>query len=321
MATKKFSEFTPASSGADDDYVVGLKANDNAKFTLLTVWNYIKSKADAIYAAVSHTHSNYTPYASNTHTIPANTEKWIRIAKSAIHVGKNAGQFNILFSVSGSHEYKTILISNIYNRKKAISLTYIHNSKYEISNSNIKRVRVVYKENTYTNEYCYIELLVKNTNTTDAATVSVHGIDLIGLSLTVADGAIPTGYTAEELSLISDYPNYSLSDKMAEIYPVSGVYTIDCREKHNNAYFTLTANAGIVINYIPDGYEGTITISAGGAYGIAYINCYDENGIVLTELIEEKIYQALTGEWNYLLRYKRVGGSVLFSMSDRMSNL
>jgi len=319
MATKKFSEFTPASSGADDDYVVGLKANDNAKFTLLTVWNYIKSKADAIYAAVSHTHSNYTPYASNTHTIPANTEKWIRIAQSAINVGKNAGQFNILFSVH-THQHKTIFVGNIYNQKRSISLLHMQNSN-NILVSNIKRVRVVYKENTYTNEYCYIELLVQNTHETAAATVSVHGIDLLGLSLTVADGAIPTGYTAEELSLISDYPNYSLSDKMAEIYPVSGVYTIDCREKHNNAYFTLTANAGIVINYIPDGYEGTITISVGGAYGISYIHCFDENGNWLTELIEEKIYQGLTGGWNYLLRYKRVGGSVLFSMSDRMSNL
>ena len=49
MAYKKFSEFVNKTTGSDTDNIVGYSGGSNSRWSLLTIYNYIKSKLDSVY--------------------------------------------------------------------------------------------------------------------------------------------------------------------------------------------------------------------------------------------------------------------------------
>lgn len=49
MATKKFSQVTTKTSLTDSDYTVGYNGTTNYKWSLISLYNYIKSKLDSVY--------------------------------------------------------------------------------------------------------------------------------------------------------------------------------------------------------------------------------------------------------------------------------
>jgi len=49
MAYKKFSEFVNKTTGSDTDNIVGYSGGSNCSWSLLTIYNYIKSKLDSVY--------------------------------------------------------------------------------------------------------------------------------------------------------------------------------------------------------------------------------------------------------------------------------
>jgi len=49
MALKKFSQFSTKTSLTDSDYTVGYNGSTNYKWTLINLYNYIKSKLDSVY--------------------------------------------------------------------------------------------------------------------------------------------------------------------------------------------------------------------------------------------------------------------------------
>lgn len=223
-------------------------------------------------AAASHTHSNYTPFASNSQTIPMNTPSgaWYRIATSASGVGRNDGIFELEYAVSGYHQRVSFRASSMINTDNSIQIVKMGGSKY-INDSTfvIQSVRVVYYPNTYINQYAYVEVFVTNPNTTSNATLTTRLVNAIGWGLTTGAGSIPTNYAAKELSVKNYNPIYNTNDKRGVITPPSGVLNINLGLANNETVAcNITQNTTINISGLYDGAAGTILLYLNGTYNI-----------------------------------------------------
>jgi hypothetical protein len=240
---------------------------------------YIRSAIDAStwgswekLSKEGHTHSNYTPFASNSQTIPMNTPSgaWYRIAASAVNVGRCDGIFELEYAVSGYHQRVSFRASSMFNSDNSIQIVKMGGSKYDNSNVfPIQSVRVVYHPNTYSSQYAYVEVFVTNPNTTDNATLYVRMVDAIGWGLTTGAGSIPTYYTAKELRLKNCNPLYSTEEKKNTINPTSGVLNLDFSLPNRMLVSTnITQNTTINISNLYDGAVGTILLYLSGTYSI-----------------------------------------------------
>lgn len=223
-------------------------------------------------AASSHTHSNYTPFASNSQTIPMNTPSgaWYRIATSASDVSRCDGIFELEYAVAGHHQRVSFRASTMYNSDNSIQIVKMGGSKHRNDNTFvIQSVRVVYYPNTYSNQYAYVEVFVTNPNTTSNATLNVRLVDAIGWYLTTGAGSIPTNYAAKELSVKNYNPIYNTNDKRNVITPSSGILTIDLRLARNETVVSnITQNTTINISGLYDGAAGTILLYLNSTYNI-----------------------------------------------------
>lgn len=223
-------------------------------------------------AASSHTHSNYTPFASNSQTIPMNTPSgaWYRIATSASGVGRCDGIFELEYAVSGYHQRVSFRASSMVNSDSSIQIVKLGGSKY-INDSTypIQNVRVVYYPNTYSSQYAYVEVFVANLNTTTDATLTTRLVDAIGWGLTTGAGSIPTNYAAKELSVKNYNPLYNTNDKIGVVTPASGTLNIDMRLANKETVAcNITQNTTINISGLYDGAAGTILLYLNGTYTI-----------------------------------------------------
>jgi len=222
-------------------------------------------------AAASHTHSNYTPFASNSQTIPMNTPSgaWYRIATSASGVGRNDGIFELELSIIGQQRL-SFRASSMYNYDNSIQIAKMGGSKFGNDNTFfIQSARVVYYPNKYSSQYAYVEVFVTNPDTTINATLNVRMVDAIGWSLTTGAGSIPTNYAAKELSVKNYNPIYNTNDKSNVIAPSSGVLNIDLRLARNETVVSnITQNTTINISGLYDGAAGTIMLYLNGTYTI-----------------------------------------------------
>jgi len=322
MATKKFSEFTNASSVTDVDYAVGLQAGSNVKWTLLTIWNYIKSKADGLYATITHTHSNYTPYASVSGTIPANTEKWVRIAASNINVYSCFGYFNVTYIGTAGSGKLFFIASNMFNVKDSIQLVKLSSSNQIDALPLVKRARWVYKKDVSTGEYAYLELLVQNTHPTATLTVSVSGIDLSNIALTFVDGSIPSGYFRTEFMLTGKYPINFLSNRAMNFeveYP-QDTLDIDFNLYGNNINILITSDLHINLLNVLDGFWGTIAVNIDNTSGalLAIASAKDEDGLTLS------IYDSGISDFQpgmKLIKFRRSGSNFYYEVSELVLKL
>jgi hypothetical protein len=279
-------------------------SDSNVLETKVAEADKLDGKHASDFALSSHTHSNYTPYESNTQTIPANTGKWIRIAESAhLSVGRNEGLFEVEYVVGGYHGRVSFRASSHYNNYYSVRIVKINGSHYHNSSIGVQTARVVFKSGVYSYEYAYVELYVKNYNTTSTMYVYTRMVDAIGWSLTTGDGSIPTGYTSKNLSLMLGYPIYSTDDTRTVVTPSSGYLTIDCRYMGKNSVATISSNTTLQIQRIPDGYSGIIMVFVTATSSISIGTCSREDGSTIT-------YKYKTGNWtnlstgHYLIAYQ-----------------
>lgn len=289
-AANDFNSFASKSTLADNDVIL-IEDSANSYNKKKSLWSNIKSTLksyfDSIYAATSHTHSNYTPFASNSQTIPMKTPigAWYRIATSASGVGINDGIFELAFAGSGYHQRVSFRASSMYNSDNSIQIVKMGGSKYNNDNTFvIQSVRVVYYPNTYSSKYAYVEVFVANPNTTTNATLYVRMVDAIGWSLTIDAGSIPTNYTAKELSVKNYNPFYNTNDKRNVITPSSGVLNIDLRLARNETVVSnITQNTTINISGLYDGAAGTIMLYLNGTYTITLGTMTNDAGSSVTK--------------------------------------
>lgn len=239
-------------------------------------------------AAASHTHSNYTPFASNSQTIPMNTPSgaWYRIATSVSGVGRNDGIFELeCVNYGGYHQGVSFRASSLYNSDNSIQIVKMGGSKYNNDNTFvIQSVRVVYYPNTYSSQYAYVEVFVTNPDTTINVTLNVRMVDAIGWGLTTGAGSIPTNYTAIDLALKNHNPYYSNNDKRKVITPSSGVLNIDLRLARNETVVSnIIQNTTINIGGLYDGAAGTILLYLNGTYTITLGTMTDDVGSSVTK--------------------------------------
>ena len=238
------------------------------------------------FALASHTHSNYTPFASNSQTISKNTPSgaWYRIATSVSGVGRNDGIFELELSITGQQRL-SFRASSMYNYDNSIQIVKLGGSKY-INDSTyyIQNVRVVYYPNTYSSQYAYVEVFVANSNTTTDATLTTRLVDAIGWNLTTGAGSIPTNYAAKELSVKNYNPFYNTNDKRNVITPSSGVLNIDLRLARNETVVSnIIQNTTINISGLYDGAAGTILLYLNGTYTITLGTMTNDAGSSVTK--------------------------------------
>ena len=239
------------------------------------------------FALASHTHTNYTPFASNSQTIPMNTPSgaWYRIAASGAYVGRCDGLFELEFAGSGCHQRVSFRASSMFNSDNSIQIAKMGGSKFENDNTFvIQSVRVVYYPNTYSSQYAYVEVFVTNPNTTINAVLYVRMVDAIGWDLTTGAGSIPTNYAAKELSVKNYNPFYNTNDKRNVITPSSGVLNIDLRLARNETVVSnITQNTTINISGLYDGAAGTIMLYLNGTYTITLGTMTNDAGSSVTK--------------------------------------
>lgn len=223
-------------------------------------------------AATSHTHSNYTPFASNSQTIPMNTPSgaWYRIATSAVDVGRCDGIFELEYGVGGYHMRLSFRASTIYNADNSVQIIKMGGCKYpNDATYPIQAVRIVYYPNSAGGQYAYVDVFVINPNTTLNATLTTRLVDAIGWGLTTGAGSIPTNYAAKELSVKNYNPIYNTNDKRGVVSPSSGILNIDLQLSNNETVVSnIIQNTTINISGLYDGAAGTILLYLDGTYTI-----------------------------------------------------
>jgi len=276
------------------------------------------------FALASHTHSNYTPYESNTQTIPANTGKWIRIATSVNTVYRSEGLFEVEYTVGGYHGRVSFRASSHYNNYDSVRIVKINGSHYKNGSIGVQTARVVFKNGVYSNEYAYVELYVKNYNTTSTMSVYTRMVDAIGWTLTTGNGSIPTGYTSKNLSLMLGYPIYSTDDTRSVVLTSSGVLSINAQYARNNVVSNIVQNTTINIYYIPDGYMGSILLYLNGTYTLSIGSVTNESGVAYSKYLIGNLSNLSAGY--YLLTYRAIpdtSGNLkcFISISDKFTSI
>lgn len=109
------------SDPVDNDYYISQYVNGGTTTTtyhrrpLSKLWNYIKSKADSIYAAVNHTHSGYAA-SSHTHSTIVGSYTLNGGQQPPNYFGKNrVGALMMNTTVNGNSHYKDWLFMDCYS--------------------------------------------------------------------------------------------------------------------------------------------------------------------------------------------------------------
>ncbi len=130
-------------------------------------------------------------------SIPANTEKWIRVAESTSNAARQAGLFVARWSVGGQHGHVIFYAGADYGADYGIRLTIIGADRF--GDQGVDKIRIL-ENRTY--DPMYLELYVDNNNANYAMTVCVdqlyrgyNGWNLIDIT----DGGVPAGYTSHEI--------------------------------------------------------------------------------------------------------------------------
>lgn len=112
---------TGDSDPVDNDYYISQYVNGGTTTTtyhrrpLSKLWNYIKSKADSIYAAVNHTHSGYAA-SSHTHTAIVGSYTANGGQQPPNYFGKNrVGALMMNTAVNGNSHFKDWLFMDCYS--------------------------------------------------------------------------------------------------------------------------------------------------------------------------------------------------------------
>lgn len=122
MALKKFSQFSTKTSLTDSDYTVGYNGSTNYKWTLINLYNYIKSKLDSVYLKLTGgvltgglefrnyigsngvsryiSVANYRNYQYSTGALVITYPRGFETMMNTVHItgyenGNNHGAFNI----------------------------------------------------------------------------------------------------------------------------------------------------------------------------------------------------------------------------------
>lgn len=201
---------------------------------------------------------------SNSQTIPANTSNgaWYRIATSSSGVVRCNGIFELEFTVPYYHGTIAFRAGNIYNSSESIYISKLGGTDYlNGGNITIERVRIVYKSNSYSGEYSYVEVFIKNYNTTSAGTLYTRLFNSIGWSLTTGSGGIPSGYQMSELFLNNQNPYYSTNDLRRLLTVSNSSVTIDLRySRGSTVAISISGNTTINMNYVYNGAVGNILL-------------------------------------------------------------
>lgn len=286
MADQRFSEFAVQSSVTESDSVVGYGGTANKKWTFTTIWSWITSKANSLYARLASTNtftaantfnaattfgndviinsrikgaSLYTGYEMQTYAFPANTAKWVRVLVT--NNGSSGVAFNFanitITSVTSQHTTEAKILNN-YNR--AIELDAITVQNTTNNTPRIEFVRHVYKESVYTGEYGYFEMYVNNTSGS-VINLTFRMYDSYGWAFALGDGSIPDGYMAKELALFDQGIN-SL-ENIRKLVTFANPLTIDARAYGNSYYAYATGLNGTLtvnVNYLQEGREVTLLV-------------------------------------------------------------
>ena len=302
MALKKFSQFSTKTSLTDSDYAVGYNGSTNYKWTFTTIWNWIVSKANSVYARLSSANtftaantfnaaatfandviinsrikgaSLYTGYETQTYAFPANTAKWVRVLvtnNGSSGVGMNFA--NLVINNTTLDHTTMIKVANNYNG--AIVLDALTAQNQAINTPRIEFVRHVYKDNVYTGEYGYFEMYVNNTSGSGIY-FTFRMYDSYGWAFALGDGSIPAGYMTKDLALIDQGKN-SLENIRKGI-TFANPLTVDAREYGNN-YYTIAAGLNgtltVNVNYLQEGREVTLLVLGYTSITGVTVNVKDE---------------------------------------------
>ena len=227
MADTKFSssEFAVQSSVTESDYVVGYGGTANKKWTFTTIWNWITSKANSLYARLASANTFTAANTFNaavtfgndvsvggkttiaecafqkvTYGLAASTSKWVRLLVSNNNTSgvlTNYGRL-VISMVSSSSDTIDLDVYNNYNTLVACNLKAF----VDLTTIRIKQFRHVFKENTFTNEYGYFEVYLENLNTW-GTTFNFFLFNSKGWAFAVGDGSVPSGYTTKTFSAVS----------------------------------------------------------------------------------------------------------------------
>lgn len=286
MAYKKFSEFVNKTTGSDTDNIVGYSGGSNSRWSLLTIWNWIVSKANSVYARLSSANtftaantfnaaatfandviinsrikgaSLYTGYETQAYSVPANTAKWVRVLvtnNGSSGVGMNFA--NLVINTALCGHTTMIKVANNYNKTNILDALTAQ-SQIDLLTP-IGKVRHVYKDNTYYGEYGYFEIYVNNF-LASAANFIFMMYDSYGWAFALGDGSIPSGYTSKEHAL-ADQGNNSL-DNIRKVITFANPLTIDARAYGNSYYAIATGLNGTLtvnVNYLQEGREVTLLV-------------------------------------------------------------
>lgn len=337
MALKKFSQFSTKTSLTESDYVVGYGGTANIKWTFTTIWNWIVSKANSVYARLSSANtftaantfnaaatfandviinsrikgaSLYTGYEMQTYNFPANTAKWVRVLVT--NNGSSGVVFNFANIVinSPSWEHTTMIkVANNYNR--AIVLDALTAQNTSINDPQIEMVRHVYKNNTYSGEYGYFEIYVNNTSG-NAIYFTFRMYDSYGWAFALGDGSIPAGYMAKQLALFDQGKN-SLENIRKEI-TFANPLTIDARA-YGNSYYTCAAGLNgtltVNVNYLQEGREVTLLVLGYTCISSMGVTVSDEQGYQIEAPAKADAYPFALGSMAYIT-VKNVGQDLSF---------
>ena len=289
MADTKFSssEFAVQSSVTESDSVVGYGGTANKKWTFTTIWSWITSKANSLYARLASTNtftaantfnaattfgndviinsrikgaSLYTGYEMKTYAFPANTAKWVRVLVTNNGSSGVASNFANITITSGSSEQHTTeaKILNNYNRTIELDAITVQGTTY--NTPRIEFIRHVYKESVYTGEYGYFEMYVNNTSGS-VIYFTFRMYDSYGWAFALGDGSIPDGYMAKELALFDQGIN-SL-ENIRKLVTFANPLTIDARAYGNSYYAYATGLNGTLtvnVDYLQEGREVTLLV-------------------------------------------------------------
>ena len=285
MADTKFSssEFAVQSSVTESDSVVGYGGTANKKWTFTTIWSWITSKANSLYARLASTNTFTAANTFNaavtfgndvsvggkttiaecafqkvTYTLAASTSKWVRLLVSNNNTSgvlTNYGRL-VISMVSSSSDTIDLDVYNNYNTLVACDLKAF----VDLSTIRIKQFRHVFKENTATNEYGYFEVYFENLNTWTAS-FNIFLFNSKGWAFAVGDGSVPSGYTTKTFSAVSN--GNSSMEQIRKLVTFANPLTIDARAYGNNYCAIATGLNGTLtvnVNYLQEGREVTLLV-------------------------------------------------------------
>jgi len=334
MADTKFSssEFAVQSSVTESDSVVGYGGTANKKWTFTTIWNWITSKANSLYARLASANtftaantfnaavtfandviinsrikgaSNYTGYEMQTYAFPANTAKWVRVLVTNNGSSEVRYNFANITITNDTFEHITIAkVANIYNR--AIVLDALTAQNPAANTPRIEFVRHVYKESEYTGEYGYFEMYVNNTSG-NVIYFIFRMYDSYGWAFALGDGSIPSGYTSKELAL-ADQGRNSL-ENIRKLVTFANPLTIDARAYGNNYNTVATGLNGTLtvnVSYLQEGREVTLLVLGYTSITGVSVTVTDEQFNDIEATAKTDAYPFAAGSWAYIT-VKNVG--------------